>query len=61
MFNWIAENKEWVFSGLGVAIITIVVSFLVRSHNQSNSQRQSSGDHSTNIQMMDIKNDKHRK
>lgn len=24
MVNWIAENKDWLFSGLGVAVLTII-------------------------------------
>lgn len=30
MLNYIMENKEWLFSGAGIAIITLVLSFLFR-------------------------------
>jgi hypothetical protein len=41
---WLYENKEWVFGGIGAAIITAII------HRRSQSQRQRSGDKSTNIQ-----------
>lgn len=25
IINWICENKEWLFSGLGIAILSIIV------------------------------------
>ena len=47
--NWIIENKEWVFSGIGVLAITLVMRlFLFRSKKPKMSQK--SGSHSVNIQ-----------
>jgi hypothetical protein len=30
MMDWIASNKEWVFSGVGVAIITVIGGVILR-------------------------------
>ena len=30
MSEWLIENKEWIFSGIGVAILSIVVSLILR-------------------------------
>lgn len=32
-WNWFLSNKEWVFSGAGVAIITLAVSFFRNKRN----------------------------
>ncbi len=45
--NYIIDNKEWIFSGVGVAIISWL--FFGRSSNSSMNQK--SGDNSTNIQV----------
>lgn len=46
--NWIIENKEWVFSGIGVFVIsTIIGVFFCR---KSSKQIQKSGDNSKNYQ-----------
>lgn len=47
MFEYIINNKEWIFSGLGVAVISWV--FLRKSSSKKMTQR--SGDNSTNIQV----------
>ncbi len=54
--NWLTENKEWIFSGIGVAIVTLAVRLLpplfkTRPRRGSASMRQHGGDHSTNIQI----------
>lgn len=42
IINWITENKEWLFSGLGVALLTLVVkNFLTRGNNNKDNQTQS--------------------
>jgi hypothetical protein len=52
MIDWINQNKEWFFSGLGVTIITIVAGWLFNSSkNKSIKQIQSSGNNSSNIQV----------
>lgn len=30
-FNWISQNKEWVFSGVGVAVVTLFSPFLIKA------------------------------
>jgi hypothetical protein len=47
VFEYIINNKEWIFSGLGVAVISWV--FLRKSSSKKMTQR--SGDNSTNIQV----------
>lgn len=47
--EWILTNKEWLFSGVAVAIPLALISWLVST--QRNKQTQKSGDNSTNIQV----------
>lgn len=49
MLNWIIENKEWIFGGAGVAIISGLIALFRRGSDGVN-QRQTAGDNSTNIQ-----------
>ena len=52
IINWLNSNKEWIFSGIGVAIISVVVTlFFKRSHSKK--QIQKSGNNSINIQVGD--------
>jgi hypothetical protein len=46
--DWIWQNKEWVFSGVGVAIVAGVIAWFRRSPGSGQSQR--SGKNSVNIQ-----------
>jgi hypothetical protein len=47
--NWIIQNKEWLFSGIGVLIITL---FIKKSSKPKKiKQKQKSGANSTNIQV----------
>ena len=50
--EWIIANKEWIFSGIGVFIIGIVIS-LVRKKQKKKSikMKQKSGSNSKNIQI----------
>ena len=48
MWSWLNANKEWVFSGVGVAILTGVAAVLLKK--RSLSQNQQSGNNSMNIQ-----------
>mgnify|MGYP003411044297 CR=1 FL=1 len=48
MLAWIINNKEWFFSGIGVAIVTGIVSLIVKSYNKKMIQR--SGKNSLNLQ-----------
>lgn len=45
---WILENKEWVFSGIGVFMITLIFG-IIKTYKRT-SQVQRSGDHCVNLQ-----------
>jgi hypothetical protein len=50
--NWLLSNKEWIFSGIGVFVLGIVITFFQRNKKKrSILQKQKSGSHSTNIQI----------
>ena len=48
--EWILANKEWLFSGLLVAIPTAVVGWLFARRHLHRSQVQKSGNGSINVQ-----------
>jgi hypothetical protein len=53
--EWLSENKEWVFSGIGVVAITLLLSFIIWIVKKKNTesgiiQNQTSGDNSKNYQ-----------
>jgi len=57
--SWIIENKEWLFSGIAIAIPLAVIGWFFVSKN--NKQVQKGGKNSTNIQIggdFNIRNDK---
>lgn len=47
--QWVIENKEWVFSGIGVFALSLVVTFIL-NRKKSTSQIQKSGKNSKNYQ-----------
>jgi len=47
--EWILENKDWLFSGIAIAIPLAIIGWLI--HRSRNKQIQKSGDNSTNIQV----------
>jgi len=49
MIVWLAKNKEWVFSGAGVFVVSVIVALLFR-RSDNGKQNQSSGANSVNIQ-----------
>lgn len=49
MWNWLVENRTWVFSGIGVSVMALLVA-LVRRSKAGINQRQRGGDHSVNVQ-----------
>ena len=51
MIDYINSNKEWIFSGIGVFFLTLLVSFLFRRRKTGASQNIKSGNNSTNIQV----------
>lgn len=52
IMDWIIQNKEWLFSGIGVTIIVGLIGIFIKSKLKNGSKRQiiKSGNHSTNIQ-----------
>ena len=50
MLEWIADNKTWLFSGLGVAIPLAIVGWLFSRPSSRSAQKQRGGDGSVNIQ-----------
>lgn len=51
MIDYINNNKEWIFSGIGVFFLTLLVGFLFRRRKTGISQNIKSGNNSTNIQV----------
>ena len=49
IFKWIANNKEWVFSGIGVLIISLIIGIIIKK-NHTIIMKQKSGNNSINIQ-----------
>lgn len=49
MLDWIVKNVEWVFSGIGVLVISVIGGMVFKKEKNAN-QNISSGDNSTNIQ-----------
>lgn len=47
------HNIEWIFSGIGVFVISGIISLLIKKKNKGYSinMKQKSGSHSTNIQI----------
>jgi hypothetical protein len=51
--QWIIENKEWLFSGIGITIVSWVLSKVFKKKNTKPNKtvmKQTSGHSSTNIQ-----------
>ena len=51
MIDYINSNKEWIFSGIGVFFLTLLIGFLFRRSKAEVSQNIKAGDNSTNIQV----------
>jgi hypothetical protein len=49
VIDWVVENRQWVFSGIGVAVV-VAVSRLIWRHRSEGIQEQSGGDQSMNLQ-----------
>lgn len=47
--EWITENKDWLFSGVAIAIPLAIIGWLISSRR--NKQVQKGGNNSTNIQV----------
>ena len=38
MVNWLQNHYQWVFSGIGVAVLTGVIAFFRKKSNQNNNE-----------------------
>lgn len=47
--EWIIQNKEWLFSGIAIAVPLAIIGWLFST--RTNKQTQKAGDNSTNIQV----------
>lgn len=47
--EWIVENKDWLFSGIAIALPLAIVGWFISS--RKNRQSQKGGNNSTNIQV----------
>lgn len=47
--EWIVNNVEWIFSGIGVAVASLLFGVFFKKRSRL-SQKQSSGSNSVNIQ-----------
>ena len=50
LMNCMADNKGWLFSGLGTSVIVFLLGWLLTKGNKTVNQQITSGDGSTNIQ-----------
>jgi predicted tellurium resistance membrane protein TerC len=54
MMHWINENKEWLFSGVGLVVLGWIFNLIFNKKKDKkengNTFTQSSGDNSTNVQ-----------
>lgn len=57
VWSYILDNAKWIFSGIGVAVVSFIAYFLKR---RSTKQYQKGGRNSTNVQVgRDININKH--
>jgi hypothetical protein len=49
-FDWVIKSKEWLFSGIGVAVVSWIGVLIFKRTNASSRQTIRSGDNSTNFQ-----------
>lgn len=47
---WVIDNKEWLFSGVGLVVVAWVGRLIFRRTYASSTQTVRSGDSSTNVQ-----------
>lgn len=50
IITFIIDNKEWLFSGVGIVVITLICRFFFKKRQAAPAQSIQSGDGSTNIQ-----------
>lgn len=53
ILNWIYQNKEWIFSGIGITVLTILATLLFKKKDKKSSKNSieqlNQGDNSTQI------------
>jgi len=49
--EYLMENIKWIFSGIGVFIIGLVINIIIKKFKNNNSQKQNVKDNSTGIQV----------
>lgn len=47
---WVIDNKEWLFSGVGLVVVVCLVRLIFKKKYASSTQTIRSGDSSTNVQ-----------
>ena len=47
---WVIDNKQWLFSGIGVTVVALILSFILKKRSASSNQNIRSGDSSINTQ-----------
>lgn len=47
---WVIDNKEWLFSGVGVVVVVWIGRLIFKKRYTSSTQTIRSGDSSTNVQ-----------
>ena len=50
LLNWVIKNKEWLFSGAGLVVITWIGRHIFKKTHASTTQTIHSGDRSINVQ-----------
>ena len=50
LMQWLGANKEWIFSGIGVAIVVWMARIMIPGRKAASSQEIRSGSDSRNIQ-----------
>lgn len=48
--EWLYQNKEWLFSGIGLAVLSAIVGLLFKGKNRKGNQNINTGDGSVNMQ-----------
>jgi plastocyanin domain-containing protein len=51
VIDWLYANKEWLLSGVGIAIPIAIISWFLMRKSNSQKQIQKSGNNSINIQV----------
>lgn len=51
VIDWFSNNKEWVFSGVGITVLSLISHFFYKQKPPSSQQQIKSGNNSVNIQI----------